>query len=1047
MSAMKIDLAVLTETKLSTSHYTKHCFGYNVIATESEEHSGGVAIVYKKSKHWALESVQCFGPNVIRATIVCGQKRWSLIGAYVSPSERYSDTLDFIMKANSVANNFNWPTILLGDFNIDIEKYLSGDIRERSCQRKIDTATLIETLGLVSIRSRFRQRRGKLNKYWTFCKRMNGEIIGSICDHILTDAAEDFINCQIKEPRMDCDHFILKSILGLPSLKHHRRYLKRREAYPIRDILASRRTEADNLLADLKKHQPLKGKTDGREESWISAEAWTLIDRKAVARRTGDTTLASNLGRQLWRTLRRDRRVRCEKVAETIAVELEKGKIRDAFNALKGWYRAAGPLPPLPSREEIGLTRAEYKNLYQVQIPSSPPIPIHANPFAIDDSPPHEFEVIEALLKMKNGKAAGASGITVETMKKWHREARPLEGEPLGESVILWEKVLKIIRMAFAEGKIPKAFCNGILVLIPKGKPGEFRGIALLETLYKLISSIINNRLQSTIVFDDAIHGFRRGRGCNTAIMEAKLLMQYHYRKDSPLYMVFIDLKKAYDTLDREQALRILKGYGVGPAICNIISLIWAGDRMVPRQAGYYGRAFRASRGVRQGDIMSPVIFNIMVDAVIRHWRFVHRNEMGETPIFYADDGLIAGTDPALIQKYLDTMILGFDSLGLKMNAIKTEYMVATGTSMANRLSTVAYNRKITKIGKSHRERQSEKIICSLCGSTCNRANMKNHQKTRKCALMAVTYSPSTQEQQRVEEEAEVEEAVLAPATYDQVSIPLGCDEDTPCPVPNCVFKVNRNVKRKRMTMRTHFMNRHPSDTIAIVEEGLLPRCSGCGWFGRTATNESHRSSLGCYTNSEKRRRYFKNLEKKKAKEVVFRCGDSEINRVTEFKYLGRMLEEHDNDECAVNRQIDRAKKTWGRVGKVLSARGVHCRTMGYFYKAIVQAVLLYGSETWTITDAVMKKLRSFHARVARYICKRHIRPLPDGTWHLPPTSEVLEECGLFTIDEYICKRRSTVMNFVRDRDVFERCRDTGPVFGNPNQVVWWKLPIEYQRG
>ena len=154
------------------------------------------------------------------------------------------------------------------------------------------------------------------------------------------------------------------------------------------------------------------------------------------------------------------------------------------------------------------MTRAEYQNLYQRQIPSSPEIPIHTNPFVIDDSAPHEFEVIELLLKMKNGKAAGASGITVESLKKWHREARPLEGEPAEESVILWEKVLKLIRMAFVEGEIPKAFCNGILVLIPKGKPGEFRGIALLETTYKLISSIINNRLQSKIVFDDAIHGF-----------------------------------------------------------------------------------------------------------------------------------------------------------------------------------------------------------------------------------------------------------------------------------------------------------------------------------------------------------------------------------------------------------------------------------------------------------------------------------------------------------------------------------------------------------
>ena len=287
LASMKIDLAILTETKLSSNHYTKHCFGYNVVATESDGHSGGVALVYKKAGHWALESVKCFGPNVIRATIVCGQKRWSLIGAYVSPSnERYSETLDFITKAYSESNNFNWPTILLGDLNIDLDKYSNGDLSERSCQRKIATATLISTLGLVSIRGRFRQRQSKLNKFWTFCKRMtNGEVIGSICDHILTDAAEDFLNCQIKYPRMDTDHFLLKSRLGLPSLEKHRRYLRRRETYPIRDNIASRRTEADIILADLKRNQPPKGKTNGREESWISAEAWVLIDQKASARR------------------------------------------------------------------------------------------------------------------------------------------------------------------------------------------------------------------------------------------------------------------------------------------------------------------------------------------------------------------------------------------------------------------------------------------------------------------------------------------------------------------------------------------------------------------------------------------------------------------------------------------------------------------------------------------------------------------------------------------------------------------------------------------
>ena len=101
--------------------------------------------------------------------------------------------------------------------------------------------------------------------------------------------------------------------------------------------------------------------------------------------------------------------------------------------------------------------------------------------------------------------------------------------------------------------------------------------------------------------------------------MEAKLRIQVHTRSHIPLYMIFMDLKKAHDTLDRNQAVRVLKGYGVGPAILRIIERIWEGGTMFPKCAGYFGRSFRARRGVRQGDIISPMIFNIMVDVVVRH--------------------------------------------------------------------------------------------------------------------------------------------------------------------------------------------------------------------------------------------------------------------------------------------------------------------------------------------------------------------------------------------------------------------------------------------
>jgi len=226
---------------------------------------------------------------------------------------------------------------------------------------------------------------------------------------------------------------------------------------------------------------------------------------------------------------------------------------------------------------------------------------------------------------------------------------------PEPAAVVLWAKVLEIVRLAFEDGEIPRAFSEGIFVLIPKADAGEYRGIALLEIIYKLISSIINIRLIKTVKFDDAMHGNLPRRGTCTAIMEAKLLAQLRCRIDEPLFMVFVDLKKAYYSLDREQAMRILERYGVGANIRRIIRLIWQGDTMVPRQAGYFGKPFEARRGVCVGDTMSPTIFNIMVDAVIRNWRHEHQpDDIEELTLFFADDGMMTGTTQERVQASLD---------------------------------------------------------------------------------------------------------------------------------------------------------------------------------------------------------------------------------------------------------------------------------------------------------------------------------------------------------------------------------------------------------
>ena len=124
----------------------------------------------------------------------------------------------------------------------------------------------------------------------------------------------------------------------------------------------------------------------------------------------------------------------------------------------------------------------------------------------------------------------------------------------------------------------------------------------------------------------------------------------------------------------------------------------------------------------------------------------------------------------------------------------------------------------------------------------------------------------------------------------------------------------------------------------------------------------------------------------------------------------------------------------------MLSSEGTDPKVMGYFYKAIVQAVLLYGSESWTLSESMLQRIRSFHSRVARYICRRHIRKLEDDTWEYPPTAEVLEKSGLFTIDEYIRRRRETVWKFTSGRPIYAACCGAQVRERNHNRIVWWNL-------
>ena len=129
---------------------------------------------------------------------------------------------------------------------------------------------------------------------------------------------------------------------------------------------------------------------------------------------------------------------------------------------------------------------------------------------------------------------------------------------------------MDLVQAVFWEGNLAEEATWQAVILMPKGKT-DYRGIGLVEVMWKVVAEILNLRFTASITYHDFLHGFPADRGTGTATLEAKLLQQLAALREEVLYVIFLDLHKAYDALERSSCLEILEGYGIGPRARNIL--------------------------------------------------------------------------------------------------------------------------------------------------------------------------------------------------------------------------------------------------------------------------------------------------------------------------------------------------------------------------------------------------------------------------------------------------------------------------------------------
>ncbi len=128
------------------------------------------------------------------------------------------------------------------------------------------------------------------------------------------------------------------------------------------------------------------------------------------------------------------------------------------------------------------------------------------------------------------------------------------------------------------------------MVLLLKGG-GDYHGIRLLEPLWKVVECIMDWQLNA-LPLHEAQHGCRNRHGTRTVILEAKLAQQLVHLEQEPFFGVFLDLKKAFNAMDRERCLLILEGYGAEPNMVRLICNSLRDATMVCCVSGNYGDCF-----------------------------------------------------------------------------------------------------------------------------------------------------------------------------------------------------------------------------------------------------------------------------------------------------------------------------------------------------------------------------------------------------------------------------------------------------------------------
>ena len=383
-------------------------------------------------------------------------------------------------------------------------------------------------------------------------------------------------------------------------------------------------------------------------------------------------------------SVRKDKQAYLEEMAEKAEQAAANGHMKIVYQVTKTIAGKYGK-PSIPVKDKQGHPifdpngqgerwKEHFEELLNRPPPDNPPDILPARrDLDIDVEAPTKDEIEYALGLLKNNKAAGPDQIPPEALKA----DIPTTVELLHS---LFEKVWK-------EGKVPQDWKDGHLIKLPKkgdlSNCGNYRGITLLSIPGKVFSRILLERMKYSV--DEALRenqaGFRKGRSCTDHIATLRIILEQSEEWNSPLIMNFVDYEKAFDSVDRNTLWKLMRHYGIPEKMVNLVKSLYEGTYCQVFHDGQLSNSFEVRTGVRQGCLLSPFLFIMVIDWIMKETTRGRQNGIQWTPwvqlddLDFADDLLLMSHVSSQMQEKTDDLNTISKSCGLNMHKVKTKIM------------------------------------------------------------------------------------------------------------------------------------------------------------------------------------------------------------------------------------------------------------------------------------------------------------------------------------------------------------------------------------